>query len=67
MSRLQYRLNQHATSTPPRPRITAHAAPGDQQRLRLLPAIGPNAPGAIPGTRPDHNTRILNHGRNHGN
>lgn len=42
-----------------------HAA--DPARLRFLPAIGPNAPGAIPGTRPDHHPRILHHGRPHGN
>lgn len=41
-----------------------HAA--DPARLRLIPAIGPNAPGAIPGTRPDTNHRILRHARHHG-
>lgn len=36
-------------------RIDPHAAPGDQQRLRLLPALGPGmGGGAVPGTRPDH-------------
>ncbi len=33
--------------------IVAHAAPGDEQRLRLIPAIGRGiGGGAIPGTRP---------------
>lgn len=67
-SRLQYRTNQIASAyrnpAAVTPRIIAgrgHAA--DPARLRLLPAIGPNAPGAIPQTRPDHHPRILHHGR----
>lgn len=35
-----------------RAELKAHAAPGDHQRLRMIPVIG--TPGAIPGTRPDH-------------
>lgn len=45
--------------------LTAHAAPGDQQRLRHIPAIGRGSAGAIPGTRPDHNPRILRYGHSH--
>jgi hypothetical protein len=33
--------------------VGARSAPGDPRRLRGIPAIGPNCPGAIPGTRPD--------------
>lgn len=33
--------------------VTGHrSAEGDEQRLRMIPAIGA-CPGAIPGTRPD--------------
>lgn len=48
------RQRQIARDTDPtEPRIVAHAAPGDEQRLRLIPAIGRGmGGGAIPGTRP---------------
>lgn len=42
--------------------ITGHrSAAADPARLRGIPAIGPNCPGAQPGTRPDTNHRILQH------
>lgn len=41
-----------------KPRLVAHAAPGDEQRLRLIPAIGRGmGGGAIPGTRPGDRPR----------
>lgn len=35
------------------------SAENDAQRLRGIPAIGPNVQGHIPGTRPDTNHHIL--------
>lgn len=33
--------------------LAARSLPGDEQALRILPAIGRNAPGVIPDTQPE--------------
>lgn len=45
----------HGEPPPPKP----HAPRPDPARLRGIPALGPNAAGAIPDTRPDHNPDIM--------
>ena len=60
MSRFEDRIQRHRRHhdehlATPEPRIGARAPAGDEERLRLIPAIGGRGSkgGAIPGTRPD--------------
>ena len=48
----QHQAVAHALLEQGRDAIQARSAAGDEQRLRLIPVIGPT-PGTIPNTRPD--------------